>query len=373
MPAAKTEPKATDPEKIVRVDEAVPGIQRLRRGKGFAYRCPDGHWLRARDPVDRQHLERIRSLAVPPAYESVWICPWPQGHLQATGLDARGRKQYRYHPSWRNEREKAKFDRLTAFGRALPRLRQAVARDLAEGAAAAEGQPRALLLSAMVHLLDTTCIRIGTQAYARENNSYGLTTLRNRHAKVRGHTVTFRFRGKSGVWHEVALRDPHVARIVRCCQDLPGADLFQYVDEEGQCHGVGPVEVNEHIRSLTGGDHTAKDFRTWHASVHAWSLLAPRACNPDWSRSRRMRAHEVALALEEVACRLGNTAAVCRKSYVHPTVLECALEGLWPDATPRRHGDPASPKSTPGVAGLSPEEEGFLRFLQAANRRQRRR
>ena len=310
---------------LVYVDQAGPGIERHRRGDAFAYRAPDGHWLNERNPRDKADLQRIRKLAIPPAYVNVWICPSAQGHLQATGRDAKGRKQYRYHALWRETRDQGKFDRMGEFGRALPGLRRQVARDLRAAQKQGALPMRRHVLAALVKLLDTTHLRVGNEAYARQNKSYGLTTLRNRHAKVQGARVTLRFRGKSGVWQDVTMEDPRVARIVRRCQSLPGQELFQCVDEEGGIHPIGAADVNAYIREASGGDFTAKDFRTWHASVHAWALLAPQddpGAEADDAVPRTLMA-----ALKEVAAKLGNTVAVCRKSYVHPMVLQCATAG----------------------------------------------
>lgn len=343
----------------------MPGIRRVRRGSGFAYQAADGHWLRAGDEVDRLHLQRIRALAIPPAYEEVWICPLDAGHVQATARDARGRKQYRYHALWRARRDDDKFDRMHAFGLALPRLRRRVAQTLAASA----GQPhldRDVVLAAVVRLLDTTLIRVGNEEYARTNRSYGLTTLRNRHARVSGSRLMLRFRGKSGVQHEVLLDDARVAGVVRRCQELPGQELFQYTDDSGAAHVVDSADVNDYIRSLCGDEFTAKDFRTWHATVHAWAQLAPDAkaardggeapCSESAAARRRM----VNEALKEVASRLGNTVAVCRKSYVHPHVLVCALQDEWPDEAGT---GPSAP-----CRGLNAQERRLLAFLQCRTR-----
>lgn len=298
------------PPGLLYVSDTMPGIRRLRDGDSFRYRDPKGRLLR-----DPQALQRIRKLAIPPAYEEVWICPLPQGHLQATGRDARGRKQYRYHPDWREARDAHKFERMREFGQALARIRAKVKRDLAVPVGS-----RASVLAALVRLLDTTLVRVGNDEYARENGSFGLTTLRNQHVAVKGARLRLRFRGKSGVWHEVALEDPQVARIVRACQAMPGQELFQYEDEAGQTRCVSSSDVNEYIRTLSGADFTAKDFRTWHASVHA---LARLCALPDGGPVSRKRANDV---LREVARLLGNTLAVCRKSYVHPGVMAVATQ-----------------------------------------------
>ena len=337
------------PSGLLYVSDAMPGIRRLRHGEGFRYRRPDGRALR-----DAKELQRIRQLAIPPAYEEVWICPVPHGHLQATGRDARGRKQYRYHPGWREAREVDKFVRMKEFGMALPRIRAKVKRDLA-----ARVGSRVSVLAALVRLLDTTLVRVGNDEYARTNGSFGLTTLRNRHAAVKGSTLHLRFRGKSGVWHEVALDDPRVARIVRACQAMPGQELFQYEDEAGQLRCVGSAEVNDYLRELSGADFTAKDFRTWHASVHALELLCRL---PAEGPLTRQGANEV---LRQVAQRLGNTLAVCRKSYVHPGLIETAMQS---GVSQWIVGEPLFKR------GLTVAERRLLGFLSpTATRRQHKR
>jgi DNA topoisomerase-1 len=302
-------PSATNgdaPPGLVWVSDDSPGIRRVRDGDGFAYIGANGRRIRS-----AAELERIRKLAIPPAYEEVWICTLANGHLQATGRDARGRKQYRYHPGWRIAKDRHKFDRMPEFGTALPRIRRRVQADL--GGAIGTMPRRETVLATIVRLLDTTLVRIGNEEYARENRSFGLTTLRNRHAAVTGSTLRLRFRGKSGKEHEVALDDPRVARVVRRCQAMPGQELFRYVDEDGSQHGVDSADVNGYIREAAGADFTAKDFRTWHGTAHALALWIERSGD-----GKRPSAKEL---LAEVASRLGNTVAVCRKSYVHPRVL----------------------------------------------------
>jgi len=327
---------------LVYVTDRMPGIRRIRRGKNFAYQGPDGGWLR-----DAEERERIRRLAIPPAYRDVWICPLAHGHLQATGRDARGRKQYRYHPDFRGAREAGKFERMLAFGKALPRLRANVTRDLAKH----NGQhlSREAVLATLVRLLDTTLMRVGNDEYARANGSYGLTTLLNRHATVQGAVLRLRFRGKSGVVHDVAVEDPRVARIVRRCQALPGQELFQYEDEAGATRCVGSDDVNAYLREAGGEDFSAKDFRTWHASVLALALLSKPA-----EGGGRPTARQV---LDEVASRLGNTPAVCRKSYVHPKILELAESGILEEASPA--GPPKSARRA-----LSAAEQRLLALLR---------
>lgn len=283
-----------------------PGIRRVRRGRGFAYLAPGGR--RITDPAT---LARIRRLAVPPAYRDVWICLDSRGHLQATGRDARGRKQYRYHREWRESRDAAKFDRMLEFAHALPRIRRRVAHDLGK-----HGLPRERVLATVVKLLESTLVRVGNEEYARTNGSYGLTTLRNRHVRVRGAELRFEFRAKSGIRRKVQVHDPKLAAIVRRCADIPGQELFQWVDEAGERHPIDSTSVNEYLREASGGPFTAKDFRTWFATLEALERLRGRA--PDSARAAK---REVSAVLGEVSARLGNTPTICRKCYVHPEVL----------------------------------------------------
>ncbi len=287
---------------LIYVQDDAPGWSRVRRGKGFAYVSATGGAIR-----DAAKLERIRRLAIPPAYTDVWICPSARGHLQATGRDARGRKQYRYHADWQAGRGQQKFDRLREFGRALPRIRRAVTRDLHSKALTLD-----TVVAAIVRLLDRTALRVGNEAYAAENGSFGLTTLRNRHVRTRAASLEIRFRGKSGVEQAARLSDPATARIVRRCQELPGQHLFQYIDEHGRRWPVRSQHVNDYLRRVSGDDFTAKDFRTWHASVLALELTAGLA---------------PADVVREVARQIGNTQAVCRRFYIHPTVLDNILHG----------------------------------------------
>ncbi|MCE9657867.1 MAG: DNA topoisomerase IB [Burkholderiales bacterium] len=338
-----TRPAASPaPRGLVWLSDDKPGIRRERVADGFVYRGLDGRLIRK-----AAEIRRIRSLAIPPAYEQVWISPQPNGHLQATGRDARGRKQYRYHPEWRLARDAGKFERMLEFGAALPRIRKRVAADLA--APIGDAPRRETVLATLVFLLDTTLVRIGNDEYARTNRSFGLTTLRNRHAAVDGSRIRLRFRGKSGVEHEVDLDDPRVARVVRRCQAMPGQDLFQYEDEAGGVRAVGSADVNEYIRAAAGADFSAKDFRTWHGSVHALALWAGQ-CAAD--ASCRRSANQL---LAEVAQRLGNTVAVCRKSYVHPRVLEM-LAG-------QTNSDTLTRLDARRRAGLSAAERRLLAFL----------
>lgn len=299
------------------VSDDSPGIRRRRQREGFAYFAPNDHKIR-----DRETLARIRALAIPPAWKDVWICPRANGHLQATGKDARGRKQYRYHPHWREVRDSTKYDKLLALSQVLPALRRRVARDLAQ-----PGMGRDKVLAAIVRLLESTYIRIGNDEYARTNGSYGLTTLRNHHAQVRGQRIRFHFRGKSGIEHQVDLEDPRLARIVRACQDLPGQDLFGYVDDDGTVRDVGSSDVNDYLREVTGQEFTAKDFRTWAGTVLATSIL--RRLPPPGSATEAKR--QLVAAVKCVAQSLRNTQAVCRKCYIHPAVITAYSEGLFPN------------------------------------------
>lgn len=295
---------------LVYVSDSDPGIRRLRKGKTFAYVRSDNRPLAA-----ASELDRIARLAIPPAYEDVWICTNPRGHLQATGRDARRRKQYRYHPEWRIVRDDAKFERMVEFGEALPRLRQRLRRDLAQ-----PGLPRDKVLAVIVSLLDATRVRVGNAEYARDNNSYGLTTLRNRHVEfIRDGRLLFRFRGKGGADHEVPVDDKRLARVVRRCHELPGQRLFQYVDEDGGRHPIDSDQVNAYIGGIMGADFTAKDFRTWGATLRAIALMAATPL-PEPFTERALKECIVA-AVKEVAAELRNTAAVCRKSYINPAVF----------------------------------------------------
>jgi DNA topoisomerase-1 len=325
----------------------TPGIRRFRRGKGFSYRNDNGQIVSS-----LTERERLANLAIPPAYCEVWICPSPQGHLQATGRDARGRKQYLYHPDWRTARDETKFNRMVAFGSVLPRVRAAVMRDLAQPEGATVSQ--AAVMAALVRLLDTTLLRVGNDEYARTNKSYGLTTLRKRHAALNGDKLRLKFRGKSGVEHEVALKDKRVARIVQRCQALPGQELFKYLDDAGQLHSVGSAEVNDYLRAASGGDFTAKDFRTWHASATALALFTQL----DESAQQAITAAVANRLIAQVAQLLGNTVAVCRKSYIHPEVLALLL-----NAKTMPSGSKAAPPKR--KAGLTTSDCAFLAFLCA--------
>jgi DNA topoisomerase-1 len=295
------------------VSDDTPGIQRLRRGRGFAYRRPNGSLV-----GDPHTLARVRALVIPPAWERVWICERADGHLQASGHDKRGRKQYRYHDAWRRVRDEDKYGRLIAFGRRLPTIRRRIVADLAR-----PGLPREKVIATLVRLLDATSMRVGNEEYARANGSYGLTTLRGRHATVTADGVRFRFRGKSGVVHEVGVSDRRVARIVRRCQELPGQELFAYLGDDGEVRYVGSSDVNDYLRGTAGAAFSAKDFRTW-----AGTLLAARALAAiPAPTSERQRKSAIVAAVKRVAAELGNTPAVCRRSYIHPAVFAAFEDG----------------------------------------------
>jgi DNA topoisomerase-1 len=290
-----------------------PGLGRRRAGKGFRYVDTEGRTIH-----DRRELARIRRLAIPPAWTEVWISTDPRGHLQATGRDARGRKQYRYHERWREARDETKYERMLDFARALPKVRARVDRDLSR---ARLGRER--VLATIVRLLETSLIRVGNDEYARANGSYGLTTLREKHVRVRGSRVTFRFRGKGAKEHEVGVTDRRVARVVRGLQDLPGQELFRYVDADGEVRSVDSGDVNAYLREVSGDEFTAKDFRTWAGTLFAAREL--RAIGKaDGAQAARKNVNE---AVKAVAARLGNTAAVCRKCYIHPAIVDAYVAG----------------------------------------------
>jgi DNA topoisomerase-1 len=295
------------------VSDAKPGIGRKKTAKGFRYVAVDGKPVK-----DAETLGRIKSLVIPPAWTEVWISPVANGHLQATGRDAKGRKQSRYHPKWRETRDETKYERMMHFGAALPCIRERVEKDLSR-----PGLPREKVLAALVRLMETTFIRVGNEEYARTNGSYGLTTMKNRHVEVKGGSVTFKFKGKSGVHHEIGLHDRRLAAIVKRCQDLPGHELFEYLDEEGQAQTVDSADVNDYLQEMTQQHFTAKDFRTWAGTVLAAMML--REFEPFETAGQAKK--NVVAAIQQVAERLGNTPSVCRKCYVHPAVLECYLSG----------------------------------------------
>jgi DNA topoisomerase I len=295
----------------------VPGISRRRAGQGWSFRDPDGRVIR-----DRVEIARIRALAIPPAYRDVWICPNPNGHIQASGRDARGRKQYRYHPAWRSVRDAAKYERVAGFVRALPALRRQVAADIAR-----HGLPREKVLATVVRLMETTFIRIGNPEYARQNKSFGLTTLRNRHAKLVGGKVELSFQAKSGIRWNVVVRNRQLVSMVRRLRELPGQDLFQYLDDDGRRHTIGSADVNEYLRSASAEEITAKDFRTWAGTyLMVQALVAEPSTDEDAVRKRAMLR-----AIEQVSTSLGNTPAICRKCYIHPAVLDAHMTGTLAD------------------------------------------
>jgi DNA topoisomerase-1 len=323
-----------------------PGIRRKKRGLGFAYVDPRGKTLR-----DKLALFRIRRLAIPPAWTDVWISPYENGHLQATGRDARGRKQYRYHARWREVRDETKFTKMVHFAHNLPDIRRKVERDLKRS-----GLSRQKVLATVVRLLEATLIRVGNDEYARDNNSYGLTTMHDKHVSVNGSQVHFKFRGKSGKWHTVKLADRRLARIVGHCQDLPGQELFQYLDDDGKQRDVTSQDVNEYLRQLAGDEFTAKDFRTWAGSVLA--AMALQEFEKFDNKAQRKR--NIVRAIERVAERLGNTPSVCKKCYVHPAILESYLDGSMLDTLKQR----AQKEIVESLEELRPEEAAVLGLLQ---------
>jgi DNA topoisomerase-1 len=321
-----------------------PGIQRVRAGSGFRYVGPDGKAIR-----DAAELRRIKKLAVPPAWTDVWICTDPRGHLQATGRDAKRRKQYRYHDRFREIRDEGKYERMLDFAKALPKIRERVDADLSSATLSREK-----VIATIVRLLEQTLIRVGNEEYARANRHFGLTTLRGRHVAVRGSRVRFRFTGKSGAAHDVDVRDARMARVIRSLQDLPGQELFQYIDEDGESRRVGSDDVNAYLREVSGEDFTAKDFRTW-----AGTLLMTRAllaCEP--VTNVRYARRNVTAAIAEVAKRLGNTPAVCRKAYVHPAIVEAYEGGDLARSLKRR-------AATTRSGGMRREEANVLRLLES--------
>jgi DNA topoisomerase-1 len=327
------------------VTDRLPGIRRTAGPDGFDYRAPDGSRV-----TDKATRERIRKLAIPPAYRDVWISPDPNGHLQAVGRDARGRKQYRYHPRWRAIRDQAKYGKMLAFGKVLPEIRERVAADLRK-----PGLPKEKILAAVVRLLEGTLARIGNDEYTKSNHSFGLTTLRNRHVRVKGSRMVFDFRGKGGIRHHIDLDDRRLARIVRRCQDIPGQELFQYLDEDGEPTSIGSEDVNEYLRETSGRNITAKDFRTWAATnLAALALRELEAVDSDAKKKKN-----VVQAVEAVAKMLGNTPAICRKCYIHPAIFEGYLDGtLLKGLQDRAEGTLDRP-----AAALTAEEAAVTAFL----------
>ena len=326
------------------VDCSLPGFRRERRGDGFVYLDAEGRRI-----TDAGMLRRIEGIVIPPAWTDVWICPSERGHIQATGRDARGRKVYRYHPRWREARDADKYAHSVAFASALPRIRRRVARDLRR-----DGMPRERVIAAAVRLLETTLVRVGNEEYARENRSFGLTTLRTRHVRLRGRSVRFVFRGKSGVQHTVGISDRRVAAVLRRCQELPGQRLLQYLDDDGAVRAITSTDVNAYLREAGGADFTAKDFRTWAGTVLAAREL--RRCEP--VETRRQAERNIVAAVDAVAAQLGNTRAVCRRCYVHPALLDAYVEGSAERLLETR----------PAVRGLRAEEAAVLSLLRGAAR-----
>jgi DNA topoisomerase-1 len=343
--------KAAEAVELKYVTDESAGIRRKKVGTGFTYVRPGGGRVR-----DEETLRRIKALVIPPAWTEVWICADSNGHLQATGYDARGRKQYRYHARFREVRDQAKYNRMMEFARVLPKVRQRVKRDLK-----LNGLPRRKVLAAVVRLLETTLVRVGNDEYARSNHSFGLTTLRDRHAKINGSKVTLEFKGKSGVEHEVDLEDPRLAKIVKACQDLPGQELFQYRDDAGEVRDVGSTDVNQYIQEVAGNGFTAKDFRTWAGTVLAAMALQEVKTFDSQAQAKK----NVVRAVERVAEKLGNTKAVCRKCYIHPTILETYLDGELSRMLEKRAGA----KLAREVKSLRPEEAMVLSLLHERLRR----
>jgi len=332
---------------LVHVSDERPGIRRRRAGKGFRYAKPDG--MRVGDPAA---LKRIKSLVIPPAWTDVWICPQPNGHIQATGRDAKGRKQYRYHTRFREVRESTKFHRMLGFAESLPQIRQRVNDHLS-----LRGLPREKVLATVVRLLESTLIRVGNDEYAKENKSYGLTTLKNRHVEVAGPKLRFNFKGKGGKVWRLGIRDRRVAKVIRACQDLPGQELFQYVDDGGETRNVTSSDVNAYLRQISGQDITAKDFRTWHGTVlAALSLYELEKFDTQAAAKKNVR-H----AIHRVAARLRNTPTICRKCYIHPEILTAYVEGsLVLDIKGK-----IAAESREDTSQLSPEEAAVSALLQS--------
>ena len=336
------------------VTDDRPGISRRKSGTGFTYRKPDGTKL-----ADKDVLKRIRSLVIPPAWADVWICARADGHIQATGRDAKGRKQYRYHPRFREIRESTKYDHVIAFAHVLPIIRAKVRADMA-----LRGLPRAKVLATVVHLLETTLIRVGNDDYAKENKSYGLTTLQNRHVEVEGSEVRFRFTGKSGKQWSLKVKDRRVAKIIKACQELPGQELLQYIDEDGTYQDVTSNDVNAYLKEITAEEITAKDFRTWAGTLlAALALKKVETFDSAAQAKRNLRA-----AIERVSARLGNTPTICRKCYIHPEVMNSYLDGSLVAAIQ------AEVETTlrDDLAGLEPEEAAVLAMLQARLKQQQK-
>jgi DNA topoisomerase-1 len=326
-------------------DRRVAGIRRIGSKTRVRYVAPTGRTI-----ADKAELQRIRALVIPPAWKDVWICPDPLGHLQATGRDVRGRKQYRYHPRWREVRDEVKYGRLIAFAQALPKIRHRTDVDLRKS-----GLRREKVLAAVVQLLEKTLIRVGNEEYAKDNGSFGLTTFRDQHAKIKGGSVRFEFKGKSGVGHAIDLQDRRLAKIVKACRDLPGYELFQYVDEDGRRQTVDSADVNKYLRDISGQDFTAKDFRTWAGTVLAAKALAEVAKFTSTTEAKR----NVVTAIESVAKKLGNTKAVCRKCYIHPAILDAYMDGATIQTLKTRAAKLSRTRAT-----LSGEEAAVVNMIE---------
>jgi DNA topoisomerase-1 len=339
--------EAAESAGLTYVSDEEPGIRRRKAGKGFSYARSGGETVK-----DAATLKRIRSLAIPPAWTDVWICAKANGHIQATGRDAKGRKQYRYHPRFREVRESTKYEHMLEFARSLPAIRETIADHMA-----LRGLPREKVLATVVNLLETTLIRVGNEDYARQNKSYGLTTLRNRHVAVNGSELRFNFKGKSGKTWKLKVKDRRIAKIIRAMQDLPGQDLFQYVDDDGEPQSVTSADVNAYLREITGRDVTAKDFRTWSGTVlAAWALKEFETFDTQAKAKKNIRA-----AIEQVAARLGNTPTICRKCYVHPELISCYVEG----ALALEIKEEIEAELRDDLASLRPEEAAVLSLLEA--------
>ena len=328
------------------VSDEAPGIRRRKSGKGFTYTKPDGAKV-----TDKATLARIRSLAIPPAYTDVWICPRASGHIQATGRDAKGRKQYRYHPAFREVRESTKYEHMLEFARGLPAIRKTIDEHMS-----LRGLPREKVLATVVHLLENTLIRVGNSDYVKQNKSYGLTTLRDPHVKVEGGELRFQFKGKSGKTWKLQVKDRRIARIVKACQDLPGQDLFQYIDDDGEQLSITSADVNAYLKEITGREITAKDFRTWAGTVLAALALSEFEEFDNQANAKK----NIREAIEKVASRLGNTPSICRKCYVHPEVFACYLDGgLLLDIKQQ-----IETQLREDLSSLKPEEAAVLSLLQ---------
>jgi DNA topoisomerase-1 len=331
--------------KLRHVSDDMPGITRQKARHGFDYRLPNGEFVREVDT-----LQRIRSLAIPPAWTAVWICPYANGHLQAVGRDKRGRKQYRYHPRWREVRDESKYGKMLIFSQVLPVVRERVEADLKR-----RGLPRERVLAAVVRLMEVTLFRIGNNEYAKANKSFGLTTLRDRHVEIDGSRIHLSFRGKAGIRHETDINDRRLARIIKACRDLPGYELFQYLDEEGHRHAIDSADVNEYLREISGEEITAKDFRTWAGTnLAALALQEFELFDTDAKRKRA-----IVRAVEKVAKHLGNTPAICRRCYIHPAVLDGYLDGTLLTTLKEQ----TRAYLAKNIVGMSAEEAAVAAFL----------